>query len=403
MKKRNQQGSAKSAAAPEAHDEATVRNLVALALDLTELNDYETLPDDLKKKKADFQKTIRKCLHQKKDGVLAEALETAWDEDGDAYALLKESIEEASEIIVFRRDEGPALEVNAFVIPLFAHTAGGLHAEQCFQDEEAFELLRKSLQESELESRQAKVALVSYAYHPDEIDRIGYSQLSAMVDEAFETMTRKKAAAAPALARSMSGWPQSGFAPDDSAVELRFLLGFALKTLDDPFYRIPEKEAAADRYFEARAERFREWSRQVAPLVKRCLVTDGRDIEIDFLYQDLFHGGKKTGIAEHAMLQMMSELQHGLQASGVTPGAAHAVLGPAEIEDGEVLRVNLYADADDALIASSDKPIGIVRDLQAEADDIHDALATLGVTSLALAMKFDADGQPVDVRPHDLR
>jgi hypothetical protein len=99
----------------------------------------------------------------------------------------------------------------------------------------------------------------------------------------------------------------------------------------------------------------------------------------------------------------MSELQHGLQASGVAPGAAHAVLGPAEVEDGEVLRVNLYADADGALIASSDKPIGIVRDLQAEADDIHDALATLGVTSLALAMKFDADGQPVDVRPHDLR
>jgi hypothetical protein len=403
MKKRNQQGSAKSAAAPEVHDDATVRNLVVLALDLTELNDYETLPDDLKKKKTDFQKTIRKCLHQKKDGVLAEALEAAWDEDGDAHALLKESIEEASEIIVFRRDEGPELEVNAFVIPLFAHTVGGLHAEQCFQDEEAFELLRKSFQESELESRQAKVALVSYAYHPEEIDRIGYSQLSAMVDEAFETMTRKKAAAAPALARSMSGWPQSGFAPDDSAVELRFLLGFALKTLDDPFYRIPEKEAAADRYFEARAERFREWSRQAVPLVKRCLVTDGRDIEIDFLYQDLFHGGKETGIAEYAMLQTMSELQHGLQASGVAPGAAHAVLGPAEVEDGEVLRVNLYADADGALIASSDKPIGIVRDLQAEADDIHDALATLGVTSLALAMKFDADGQPVDVRPHDLR
>jgi hypothetical protein len=403
MKKRNQQGSAKSATAPEVHDDATIRNLVALALDLTELDDYETLPDELKKKQAEFRKTIRKCLHQKKDAVLADALEAAWDEDGDAHALLKESIEEASEIIVFRRDEGPELEVNAFVIPLFARTVGGLHAEQCFQDEDAFELLRKSFQEGELESRQAKVALVSHVYHPDEIDRIGYSQLSAMIDEAFETMTRKKAPAAPALARSMSGWPESGFAPDDSAVELRFLLGFALKTLDDPFYRIPEKEAAADRYFEQRAERFRKWSQQVTPLVKRCLVTDGRDVEIDFLYQDLFHGGRETGIAEHAMLQMMSELQHGLQASGVAPGVAHAVLGPAEVGDGEVLRVNLYAGADGALIASSDKPIGTMRDLQAEADDIHDALTTLGVTSLALAMKFDADGQPVDVRPHELR
>lgn len=403
MKKRNQPGSAKSATAPEVQDDATIRTLVALALDLTGLGDYETLPEDLKKKKADFQKTIRKCLHQKKDGVLAEALESAWEEDSDAHAVLKESIEEASEIVVFRRDEGPELEVNAFLIPLFAHSIGGLRAEQCFQDEEAFELLRASFQESALESPQAKVALVSYAYHPEEIDRIGYSQLNAMVDEAFEMMTRKKAPAVPAIARSMSGWPESGFAPDDSAVELRFLLGFALKTLDDPFYRIPENEAAADRYFEARAERFRAWSRQVAPLVKRCLATDGRDIEIDFLYQDLFHGGRETGMAEQAMLHMMSELQHALQASGVAPASAHAILGPAEVEDSEVLRVNLYASADGAPIASSDMAISAIRDLQTEADDIHDALTTLGVTSLALAMKFDADGQPVDVRPYDER
>jgi len=403
MKKRNQPGSAKSATAPEVQDDATIRTLVALALDLTGLGDYETLPEDLKKKKADFQKTIRKCLHQKKDGVLAEALESAWEEDSDAHALLKESIEEASEIVVFRRDDGPELEVNAFVIPLFAHGTGGLRADQCFQDEEAFELLRASFQESELESRQAKVALVSHAYHPEEIDRIGYSQLNAMVDEAFEMMTRKKAPAVPAIARSMSGWPESGFAPDDSTVELRFLLGFALKTLNDPFYRIPENEAAADRYFAARAERFRAWSRQVAPLVKRCLATDGRDIEIDFLYQDLFHGGRETGMAEQAMLHMMSELQHALQASGVAPASAHAILGPAEVEDSEVLRVNLYASADGALIASSDKAIGATRDLQTEADDIHDALTTLGVTSLALAIRFDADGQPVDARPYDER
>jgi len=403
MKKRNQPGSAKSATSPEVQDDAMIRSLVALALDLTELNDYETVPDELMKKKADLQKTIRKCLHQKKDGVLAEALEAAWDEDSDAHALLKESIEEASEIVVFRRDDGPELEVNAFVIPLFAHGTGGLRADQCFQDEEAFELLRASFQESELESRQAKVALVSHAYHPEEIDRIGYSQLNAMVDEAFEMMTRKKAPAVPAIARSMSGWPESGFAPDDSTVELRFLLGFALKTLNDPFYRIPENEAAADRYFAARAERFRAWSRQVAPLVKRCLATDGRDIEIDFLYQDLFHGGRETGMAEQAMLQMMSELQHALQASGVAPAATHAILGPAEVEDSEVLRVNLYASADGALIASSDKAIGATRDLQTEADDIHDALTTLGVTSLALAIRFDADGQAVDARPYDER
>jgi hypothetical protein len=403
MKKQNRPGPAKSAAAPEVQDDAAIQKLVELALDLTELDDYESLPDELKKKKGDFQKMIRKCLHQKKEAILSEALERTYEEDGDAFALLRESLEEAAASIVFRRDEGPDVEVDAFVIPLFAHTVGGLRAEQCFQDEEAFELLRKSFQEGELESRQASVVLVSHAYHLDEIDRIAYGQLSDMVREAFETMTRKKTVAAPAIARSMSGWPESGFAADDSAMELRFLLGFSLKPTDDPFYKVPTKEAAADRYFEARAERFRRWAQQVAPLVKRCLVTDGRDVDIDFLYQDLFYGGKATGIAEYAMLQLMSELQQALHARGVTPEAVNAVLGPAEGDNGEVLRVHLYANADGALVASSDKPIGAAHDVDAEVADVHDALSTIGVKSLALAMQFDADGQPVDVRPYQLR
>lgn len=403
MKKPNRPGPAKSIAPPEGQDDAAILKLVWLALDLKGLDVYASLPDDLKKKKSDFQKTIRKCLHQKKETMLAEALERTYEEDADAFALLKENLEEASGNIVFRRDEGPDLEVNAFVIPLFVHTIGGLHAGQCFQDEEAFELLRKSFQEGGLESRQANVVLVSYAYHLDEIDRIGYAQLSEMVHEAFETMTRKKTAAAPAIARSMSGWPERRFAPDDSAVELRFLLGFALKTMDDPFYKVPEKEAAADRYFEARMERFRRWSQQHAPVVKRCLATDGREIAIDFLYQDLFYGGKATAIAEYAMLQMMSELQQALQLHGLAPEAANAVLGPAEGEDGEALRVQLHAKADGALLASSDKPIGPERELQAEVDDVCDALMTIGVKSFALARQFDADGQPVDVRPYELR
>jgi hypothetical protein len=403
MKKQNRPGPEKSAAAPELLDDAAILKLVELALDLTELDDYESLPDELKKKKGNFQKMIRKCLHQKKEAILSEALERTYEEDGDAFALLRESLEEAAASIVFRRDEGPDVEVDAFVIPLFAHTVGGLRAAQCFQDEEAFELLRKSFQEGELESRQASVVLVSHAYHVDEIERIAYGQLSDMVREAFETMTRKKTVAAPAIARSMSGWPESGFAADDSAMELRFLLGFSLKPTDDPFYKVPVKEAAADRYFEARAERFRRWAQQVAPLVKRCLVTDGRDIDIDFLYQDLFYGGKATGIAEYAMLQLMSELQQALQARGVTPEAVNAVLGPAEGDNGEVLRVHLYAHADGALVAASDKPIGAAHDVDTEVADVHDALSTIGVKSLALAMQFDADGQPVDVRPYKLR
>lgn len=401
MKKSKPSSPSKSTTSAELPDDVVVHNLIELAIDLREVNAYATLPDDLKKKKGDFEKLIRKCLRQKKDNALNEALERTYEEDGYAFDLLKANLEELSGTIVFRREEGPDLEVNAFVVPMFVHTAGGLRIEQCFQDEEAFERLRDSFQKGELESKKGTVVLVSHAFHLNEIDRIGYSQLNEMVHEAYDSVTRKKATAAPAIARSMSGWPANDFAPDDSAVELRFLLGFALKTLDDPFYKVLEKEAAADRYFEVRAQRFRKWAEDNAPLVKRCLVTDGREAEIDFLYQDLFHGGKATALSEYYMLQMMSELHQALDARGISPDAAKAVIGPTDVDDGMVLRVNLYSAADGALMVSSDKPIAVARDLQSEADDVHDALATLGVKSLSLAMRFDTDGQPVDVRPYE--
>lgn len=401
MSKSKRPPARKSIESPEEHDETLTQNLHALAIAIEEEDDGVSMTDSLKKKKSNLQKIIRKCLYQKKDDVLYEALERTQDADSNAYQRLKDSIDEASEVIVFRRDDGRELEVNAFVIPLFAHAKGGLHGEQCFQDEEAFDLLRKSIQEAQLESRDATVVLVSHAYHLDEIDRIRYSQLNDMVREAYDSMTRKKATATPAIGRSMSGWPENHFVPEDLAVELRFLLGFSLKSVDDPFYQVPEDEAAADRYFESRAARFQRWSQQVAPLVKRCLVTDGSDIDIDFLYQDLFHGGKERGIAEYYMLQMMSELHQGLHAHGILPEDTRAIIGPTDIGDEMVLRVNLYAEADGALVASSDKPIGAIRDLQIEADDAYDALMTIGVKSLALAMKFDADGQAVDVRPYE--
>ena len=80
--------------------------------------------------------------------------------------------------------------------------------------------------------------------------------------------------------------------------ELRFLLGFALKREDDPFYQAPQEEAAADAYFAARMARYQEWTVQVSPLLQRCLAPAGADLEINFLYQDLFHGGKEQGMAE---------------------------------------------------------------------------------------------------------
>lgn len=388
---------------PEQQDDALTQDLVKLSVELARHGGKPALPDTLKRKMGDLHRIIRKCLQQKKDDVLDEALERTQDEDSDAYLLLKEHIEEAAAVAVFRREHGPDLEVNAFVIPLFAHSNGGLHRDQCFQDEEAFGLLRNSLLDAQLESPDANVVLVSHAYHLDEIDRIGCSQLCAMVREAYESMTRKKAVDAPDIARSISGWPENQFAPDDNAVELRFLLGFALKTLDDPFYRVPDNEAAADRYFDTRAARFRKWAQQYAPLVKRCLVTDGRDIHIDFLYQDLFYGGKETAMAEYFMLQMMADLHHALQSHGLTAEHAHAVLGPAEADGDTVLRVNLYATGSDTPLASVDKPFGIDGDLRLEADDVYDALATIGVTSVALAMKFDADGRAVDARPYKNR
>ena len=392
----------RKAHAPSApdQDDALTQSLVTLSAELARHIERAELPEPVKKKKADLLRLVRKCLQQKKDDVLDEALERLQDDDSNGYLFLKNKLEAAAENVVFRRDDGPDLEVDAFVIPLFARTAGGLRREQCFQDEEAFEQLRNSLIDAQLESRHAKLVLVSHAYHLDEIDRIGYSQLHGMVREAFDAMTRKKLADAPEIARSISGWPENRFAPDDSAVELRFLLGFSLKALNDPFYRVPENEAAADRYFAARAARFRQWAQQYAPLVKRCLVSDGREIEIDFLYQDLFYGGKETALAEYFTLQMMADMQHALQEHGLAPEDAQAVLGPARDAGETVLRVNLYAQGNDTPLVSSDKPLGSDGDLRAEADDACDALATLGIKSVALAMKFDADGRPIDARPY---
>lgn len=390
----------KSSASPEDKEDALTQKLCDLAIDLVEQEDSETMSASLKQAENDFHKLIKKCLYQKKDEILYAALERAKYADSGAYLFLKGSIEETSETILVGRDDGRTLEVNAFVIPMFARTAGGIDSRQCFQDQQAFDSLTKSFQEAQLESRDAKVVLVGHAYHLDEIDGITYSHLNEMVRDAFASMTDKKAAPTPAIDRSLGAWPENLFAPEDQAVELRFLLGFALKTTDDAFYQVPQDEAAADAYFKVREERFQRWTEQVAPLVQRCLVTDGREVDVNFLYQDLFHGGKERGIAEYFTLQMMSELNQGLHQHGVTPENANAIIGPVDVRDEMLLRVNLYANG--ALIATSEKPLVIGRDLQVEVDDTCDALTTIGVKSLAVAMKFDADGQPVDARPYEV-
>ncbi|HYD94964.1 MAG TPA: DUF2863 family protein [Noviherbaspirillum sp.] len=400
MKKTKTPPSAKSAPPAEERDEALADRLVALAIDLRESDVYAQLPEPLQKAQADLRRTVRKCLQQQREQALDEALERSFEEDDKAYRVLRENVEELSGTLLLRREDGPELEVNAFVVPLFVRTAGGLRSEQCFQDEQAFAALRDSFQEGGLESRKAQVVLVSHAYHLDEIERIGYCQLNQMVHEACEAMTRRKAPAAEAIARSMRGWPASGFGAEDSALELRFLLGFALKSMDDPFYHVPEKEAAADRYFEARAERFRKWSQQVLPLLRRCLVTDGRDMQIDFLYQDLFHGGKEAALRELEMLGLLNELQQMLETQGLAPQDVSAIVGPTEADDGDALRVSLQAKATNAPLGAIDKPLARSEAVEAAVADLADGLESVGIAEVLLTRRFDIDGAPAGIRPY---
>ncbi|WP_420473947.1 DUF2863 family protein [Noviherbaspirillum sp. ST9] len=391
------------AAPAEERDDILSDRLVTFALDLRESGVYAVLPDALQKAQSELRRTIRKCLQQQREQALDEALERTWDEDGDAYRVLRAEVEELSGTILFRHDNGPDQEINAFVVPLFVHTTGGLKSDQDFQDEQAFAALRDSFQEGGLESRKAQVVLVSHAYHLDEIEHIGYCQLNQMVQEAYEAMTRRKGTAADAIARSMRGWPPSQFAPQDSAMELRFLLGFALKSMDDAFYHVPAKEAAADRYFEARAERFRAWSKQAQPLLQRCLVTDGREVQVDFLYQDLFHGGKETAVAELDMLRVLSEVQQVLDEHGAAPDSVKAVIGPTEADDGAVLRVSVQAKDGDAEIGAIDKPLGRTETMEAAVADLGDALAGIGMTALYVTRQFDTEGVAANVRPYSPR
>lgn len=373
-------------------EEALIQQLADLAVELaTEDENSPTLPA----KQRDLRRLITKHLRDQQDDVLYEALERARDVEADVFSYLREVIEEAAGTVIFVRHE-QRIEVNAFVIPMFVRTVGGLHPDHNFRDAEAFEALTASIQQAQLESADAKVVLVSYAYHLDEIDAITYSHLEAMVRDAYSAMTDKKIKATPAIERSFGGWPPNRFGAHDTAVELRFLLGFVLKNVNDPFYQVPADEAAMEAYFAQRAERFQAWSEMVVPLVQRCLVADVREFDVHFLYQDLFYGGKQRGVSEYFMLQMMSELDHGLQHSGIAGTDTHAVMGPVDNDGDVLLRVNLYSDAGQ-VVATVDKAIDTTRALEEELADTCDAVLTLGVKGVGLAERFDVAGNPVGV------
>jgi hypothetical protein len=377
-------------------DDAQAAALCALALELAEQEDSDTLGDELRDKERDLQRQVRRCLARQRDDVLYGALAQAGDEDTGAWQLLRTAIEEAAASVQIRREHGAPLEVDAFAIPLFVHSQGGLVEAEGFQDDAAYDELLDSMKRAGLESPQSKLVLVRHAYDAAEAGRITYSQLHTMAQEAAAVLGSKKVTEAPALQRSIGGWSATAFGADDEAVELRFLVGFALKQADDPFYAVPAQEAEADAWFEARMERYRGWTEQAAPLVQRCLAPAGRTLQLNFLYQDLFFGARSQGLAEQSMLALMATLAAAL-ADRAAGAPARAVIGPADIDGEMVLRVQLHDG--DALLASADRALEPGSEIDAELDDVRDALATLGIADVALAVRFDGDGRAVDPRP----
>ncbi|SHG73952.1 hypothetical protein [Massilia sp. CF038] len=384
---------------PAEEEEALALRLAELALAMSEQEhtdaDDET---DSAAQQAELRKLLRNALRKKDDDLLYGAIEAARDTDLGAYQLLKGQIEEASATLVLRKEGTPAMEINAFAVPLFVHSQGGLRQADTFQDSEAFSALIDSFKQAGLESPQAKVVLISHAFDAEEMARISYTQLGEMVRDAAAVMTERKLVAAPALEASISGWAASPFGPHDKAVELRFLVGFAYKREDDPFYQVPADEAAADAWFEARMGRYRAWTEAASGLIQRCLRTQPGALDLHFLYQDLFFGAREQGMTELAMLQMMATLGAAIEAAG--PGAqVQAVVGPADADHVMQMRVQLLG-SDGAVLASADKALDLAADLQDEVDDIADALATLGVTQIAVARRFDAAGTALDATPY---
>jgi hypothetical protein len=395
-------------------DALLAQALADLALDIAEQEDTDAAEQAVRLDA--LNKQVRNALRKKNDELLYGAIERALYADIGAYQLLRSTVEEAAATATVRRDGAPTMEIDAFLLPLFVHSSGGLQAAETFQDDAAFAELTASLARDGLESPQAKVVLISHAYDLDEIDSISYSHLNEMAREAAATMGEKKLVATPALERSIIGWAESGFGQDQAAVELRFLLGFSFKRADDPFYAAPAEEADADAWFAARLERFRTWTEKADPLVRRCLAADPARLELNFLYQDLFFGAKERAMAEGAMLAMMADINQTLSTHALAPDAVRAIVGAADVHDELVLRVNLYGPADtpggadagadagadsfsEVPLITSDKPFDPSADLEVEVDDICDALATIGITHVAVARRFDRNGKPQEVQP----
>jgi len=347
---------------------------------------------------------VRKLLRKKRDEALYEAIELARYTDPEACRLLRGRIEEEAANLRLRREDakGNAVEyeIDAFLIPLFARSGGGLQADATFQDQEAFEALANSFHPAGLESAGAKMVLVQHAYDLAEIDHVAYSTLQEMLREAANSMLEKKLQPAPTIEASIRGWSGERFAPDESALELRFLLGFSLKRADDPFYAVPPDEAGADAWYAAREERYRAWTFTAAPLVRRLLARDPEAVHVDFLYQDLFYGAKEQGVAELTTLGVLSEVARTLAAKDLAPDRVHAAVAPLDAGEHIVLRINLYALDGGTPWGSIETPVDLAADLGAEIDSLCDALLSLGLEGISVATGFSADGHAEGAEPY---
>jgi hypothetical protein len=389
---------------PREPDNASVaQELADLALAIAEREEAPGF-GSADEREAELLVAVRKLLRKKRDEALYEAIELARYTDPDACRLLRSRIEEEAANLRLRREDGKGkdteYEIDAFLIPLFVRSTGGLRAEESFQDAEAFETLANSFHPAGLESAAGKLVLVQHAYDLAEIDHVAYSALQEMLREAAASLLEKKLQPAPTIEASIRGWTGERFAPDETALELRFLLGFSLKRVDDPFYAVPTDEAGADAWYAAREERFRAWTMQVAPLVRRLLARKPEGVHVDFLYQDLFYGAKEQGVSELTTLGVLSDVARTLAVKDLEPDRVHAAVAPLDAGEHIIMRINLYALDGGPPWGSVETPVDLAADLGAEIDNLCDALLSLGLEGVSVASGFSDDGHAEGAEPY---
>jgi hypothetical protein len=178
------------------------------------------------------------------------------------------------------------------------------------------------------------------------------------------------------------GWSATAFGADDSAVELRFLLGFALKRADDPFYKCrPAKKPptptspSAPRLTRNGLSNTHRWWRAAS-------AARGADpaLTLNFLYQDLFFGARAQAQSEYDMLHLLSELNQAL--AGHDPAQVQAVIAPSDDDDQPLLLVEL---SQGGAVLACRKPHDPAADLALALDDLADALASLGLTDISVS------------------